>query len=74
MADGNGDGRAPHRYTRAELAALPVLAIGQADDLHLEDQPRGTRVWLSRAPPYTVEIECWTLVSGWTTTDSYPTH
>ncbi len=58
------------RYTRAELEALPILSIGQADDLRLED--KCLRVWLSRARPYVVEIERWTPESGWTTTDRYP--
>ena len=61
----------PARYTRAELEALPVLAIGQADDLRIEDLTRGMRVWLSRTPPYFVEIERWSSESGWVTTDRY---
>ena len=60
------------RYTRAELEALPVLSVGQADDLHIEDWPQRIRVWLSRAPPYVVEIERWSPASGWVTTDRYP--
>jgi len=35
------------RYTLAELQALPTLAVGQADDLKLENFPE-PRVWLSR--------------------------
>ncbi len=60
------------RYTRAELEALPVLSVGQADDLHIEDRKRYMRVWLGRTPPYIVKIEVWTPESGWTTTDRYP--
>ncbi len=64
--------RRHHQYTRADLEALPVLSIGQADDLRFEDPSQGIRVWLSRAPPYVVEIERWTPESGWTTADRYP--
>ena len=63
--------RRHHRYTRAELEALPVLSIGQADDLRLEDRSQGIRVWLSRAAPYVVEIERWAPESGRTTADRY---
>ncbi len=28
------------RYTRAELEALPVLSVGQSDDLDIEDRTR----------------------------------
>ena len=59
-----------HHYTRAELEKLPVLSIGQADNLHIEDQ--GMRIWLSRTPPYVVEVEHWTAESGWVMTDRYP--
>ena len=58
------------RYTRAQLERLPVLAVGQSDDLCIEAE--GLRVWLSRKPPYMVEVERWTPESGWTTTDRYP--
>lgn len=34
-------------YSRSELAALPTLAVGQADDLKI-DNGDGVRVWLSR--------------------------
>ena len=64
--------RKPRRYTRAELEALPVLAIGQAEDLHIDDWPNRLRVWLSRTPPYVVAIERWNFEAGWTTTDRYP--
>ena len=60
------------RYTRAELEALPVLSIGQADDLHVEDRSRGIRIWLSRDAPYVVEVEQRTLESTWVVMDSYP--
>ncbi len=59
-------------HTYAELEALSVLSVGQADDLHIEDRTRHMRVWLSREPPYVVEIEHWTFEAGWTTTDRYP--
>lgn len=59
------------RYSRAELAKLPVLAIGQAEDLHIDDRERGVRVWLSRAPPYFVEIERWRQEGGWEIADRY---
>ncbi len=62
----------PHRYSRAELEALPVLAIGQADDLHIDDWPNRLRVWLSRTPPCTVVIERWTFEGGWTMAERYP--
>ncbi len=64
--------RQHHRYTLAELEALPVLVIGQADDLHIEDRSQGMRVWLSRTPPYVVEVEHWTLEAGWTTAARCP--
>jgi hypothetical protein len=58
-----------HRYTLAQLEALPVLAVGQADDLHFEED--GMRVWLSRVEPYVVEVERWTAESGWRTSERY---
>jgi hypothetical protein len=35
-----------HYYTTEELEALPVLSVGQADDLHIDTG--AVRVWLSR--------------------------
>lgn len=61
--------RKHQRYTRAELQELPVLAIGQADDLLIDAD--GIRVWLSRDPPYVVEIEHWIPESGWSTIERY---
>ena len=61
----------PHRYTRAELEALPVLSVGQADDLHIDDRASRLRVWLRRDSPYTVTIEHWTFEDGWTIAERY---
>jgi len=66
-----GPTKGSHRYTRAELEALPVLAIGQAENLHVDDWPNRLRVWLSRAAPYVVTVERWTSEDGWTTAERY---
>ncbi len=60
------------RSTRAALEALPVLALGQADDLYFEDRSRGIRIWLSRDAPHIVEVEQWTPATGWIVMASYP--
>jgi len=66
---------AAERYTRAELESLPTLAVGQADNLKIDDG--STRVWLCRcgiadgmALDALVTVERLT-ESGWVTVDEY---
>lgn len=59
------------RYTRERLETLPTLAIGQAEDLHVEDLDRGVRIWLRREFPHWIEVECWSMEEGWRTTERY---
>ena len=64
-----GDENLSRRYTRAELEALPILSVGQADDLHIEKDDM--RVWLGRSDPFMIEIERRT-PRGWRVVDRYP--
>jgi hypothetical protein len=63
-------------YTAEELDAMNTLAIGQADDLKLEDGD--TRVWLSRCTvedgePYNNKVTVERLIDGrWETVREYP--
>lgn len=63
-------------YTLDYLSSLPTLAVGQADDLKIDDGQM--RVWLSRmtvedgAPTDgMVSIE-WNIGGTWMTTEEYP--
>ena len=63
-------------YTARELDALPTLAVGQADNLKVDDGD-GVRIWLSRVGiadgyPYEHTVMVERIIDGvWTTTDTY---
>jgi hypothetical protein len=60
----------------AELEAMDTLAVGQADDLKIDDG-EGTRVWLSRmtvedGQPYNNQVTIERLIDGrWETVEEY---
>lgn len=64
------------RYTAAELEQLPTLAVGQTDDLKIDDGD--TRVWLARTgeddgEAYDNRISVEQLVDGrWVVAQEYP--
>ena len=60
-------------YSLAELESLPTLAVGQADNLKLDDGE--TRVWLCRCGvadgmPYDHQVTVERLIDGRWTTES----
>ncbi|MFI0265594.1 hypothetical protein [Streptomyces luteogriseus] len=60
------------KYTAAELRELPTLCVGQADDLKIEDNEAGLRVWLGRVQTDLVMIEERDGEGNWHTTEEYP--
>ena len=66
-----------YKYERLDdLEALPTLAVGQADNLKIDDGD--TRVWLSRCTvddgePYDNKVTIERLIDGcWVEADIYP--
>jgi hypothetical protein len=65
----------PDEYTLDELDSMPTLAVGQADDLKLDDG--NERVWLSRmntedGMPYNHQVTLERLIDGcWTTAETW---
>jgi CDGSH-type Zn-finger protein len=63
-------------YTAEELADMPTLAVGQADDLKIENHHR--RVWLCRCGvadgmPYDDMVTVEAYIDGrWVEIDRYP--
>lgn len=63
------------RYTAAALKAMPTLAVGQADDLKVDED--GERVWLARTAiadgePYDDKITIERLENGrWVVVEEY---
>jgi hypothetical protein len=64
-----------HKVSLAILEALPTLAVGQADDLKIDDGE--TRIWLSRCgvedgEPYANKFTVEKLINGrWVETKTY---
>lgn len=51
-------------HTYELLAAMPTLAVGQADDLKIDDTEQKTRVWTSRVIDRAVDVEIFDPATG----------